>query len=89
MSAQSPRLEPVPPASCRHFFCPDPRRFAQKAQLLSQPPRQCLSRRIPDKESLTKQVAAWQIARNSKHASADWHFTTADARIKLKRQRYE
>jgi hypothetical protein len=47
--------------------------------------RQCLSRRIPDKESLTKQVAAWQIARNSKHASADWHFTTADARVKLKR----
>jgi hypothetical protein len=47
--------------------------------------RQCLSRRIPDKESLTKQVAAWQIARDSKHASADWHFTTADARVKLKR----
>jgi hypothetical protein len=47
--------------------------------------RQCLSRRIPDKESLTKQVAAWQIARNSKNATADWHFTTADARIKLKR----
>jgi hypothetical protein len=47
--------------------------------------RQCLSRRIPDKESLTKQVAAWQRARNSKHATADWHFTTADARVKLKR----
>ncbi len=47
--------------------------------------RQCLSRRIPDKQSLTKQVAAWQIARNSKNTTADWHFTTADARIKLKR----
>ena len=47
--------------------------------------RQCLSRRIPDKQSLTKQVAAWQIARNNNHATADWHFTTADARVKLKR----
>jgi hypothetical protein len=47
--------------------------------------RQCLSRRIPDKQSLTKQVAAWQTAHNSTHATADWHFTTADARVKLKR----
>jgi len=47
--------------------------------------RQCLSRRIPDKETLTKEVAAWQKVRNSKHATADWHFTSADARIKLKR----
>ena len=47
--------------------------------------RQCLSRRIPNKESLTKEVAAWQKLRNSKHATADWHFTTPDARIKLKR----
>ena len=47
--------------------------------------RQCLSRRIPDKECLTRQVAAWQLARNTNHATADWHFTTADARVKLKR----
>jgi hypothetical protein len=47
--------------------------------------RQCLSRRLPDKENLTKEVAAWQKVRNSKHAQADWHFTTADARVKLKR----
>jgi hypothetical protein len=47
--------------------------------------RQCLSRRLPDKENLTKEVAAWQKVRNSKHAKADWHFTTADARVKLKR----
>ena len=46
---------------------------------------QCLSRRIANKDTLTKQVAAWQIARNSKNATADWHFTTADARVKLKR----
>jgi hypothetical protein len=46
---------------------------------------QCLDRRIPDKESLINEVAAWQKDRNNKHAKADWQFTTADARIKLKR----
>jgi hypothetical protein len=40
---------------------------------------------IPDKERLIKEVAAWQNQRNKKHAKADWQFTTADARIKLKR----
>lgn len=47
--------------------------------------RQCLDRRIPDKQTLIDEVAAWQAERNSKHAKADWHFTTANARIKLKR----
>jgi uncharacterized small protein (DUF1192 family) len=46
---------------------------------------QCLDRRIPDKETLTAEVAAWQAERNKKHTKADWQFTTADARIKLKR----
>ena len=46
---------------------------------------QCLSRRIPDKQTLTEEVAAWQAERNKKHAKADWQFTTADARVKLKR----
>lgn len=45
---------------------------------------QCLSRRIPDKQTLTDEVAAWQAERNRKHAKADWQFTTADARVKLK-----
>jgi len=47
--------------------------------------RQCLDRRIADKPTLTAEVAAWQQRRNTKHAKADWHFTNADARIKLKR----
>ncbi len=47
--------------------------------------RQCLDRRIPDKDTLIKEVAAWQNDRNKKHAKADWHFTTADARVKLNR----
>ena len=46
---------------------------------------QCLNRRIPNKESLIKEVAAWQKNRNNKNAKADWQFTTADARVKLKR----
>ena len=46
---------------------------------------QCLDRRIPDKEALIKEVAAWQEDRNRSHAKANWQFTTTDARIKLKR----
>lgn len=46
---------------------------------------QCLDRRIPDKHSLTDEIAAWERDRNKKHAKADWQFTTADARVKLKR----
>ena len=46
---------------------------------------QCLDRRIPDKETLIKDVAAWQEDRNKSHTKANWQFTTADARIKLKR----
>jgi hypothetical protein len=46
---------------------------------------QCLDRRIPDKQRLTEEVAAWEETRNKHHAKADWQFTTADARIKLKR----
>jgi uncharacterized small protein (DUF1192 family) len=46
---------------------------------------QCLDRRIPDKALLTEEVVAWEAQRNNKHAKADWQFTTADARVKLKR----
>jgi hypothetical protein len=45
---------------------------------------QCLDRRIPDKQTLIDEVDAWQNRRNKNHAKADWQFTTADARIKLK-----
>ncbi|MGA9816189.1 MAG: IS630 family transposase [Pseudolabrys sp.] len=46
---------------------------------------QCLDRRIPDKQTLIEEVAAWEDDRNKNHTTADWQFTTADARIKLKR----
>jgi hypothetical protein len=46
---------------------------------------QCLDRRIPDKQTLIEEVAAWEHDRNKNHTKADWQFTTVDARIKLKR----
>jgi hypothetical protein len=46
--------------------------------------KQCLDRRIPDKQMLIDEIAAWETDRNKHHAKADWQFTTADARIKLK-----
>ncbi len=46
---------------------------------------QCLDRRIPDKQTLIDEVAAWENDRNTDHTKADWQFTTADARVKLKR----
>lgn len=45
---------------------------------------QCLDRRIPDKDTLIQEVAAWEAYRNEHHAKANWQFTTADARVKLK-----
>jgi transposase len=47
--------------------------------------RQCLDRRISDKDVLTQEVAAWEKRRNQKSSPVDWRFTTEDARIKLKR----
>ena len=47
--------------------------------------RQCLSRRIPDQETLKREVRAWQDRRNQQRATVKWQFTTNDARIKLKR----
>jgi len=46
---------------------------------------QCLDRRNPDQRVLKDEVAAWEADRNSKHAKANWQFTTADARVKLRR----
>jgi hypothetical protein len=45
---------------------------------------QCLDRRIPDKQTLIDEIAAWEQDRNANHTKANWHFTTPNARIKLK-----
>lgn len=47
--------------------------------------RQCLNRRIPDQETLTREVAAWEHKRNHTAVKVNWRFTTKDARIKLKK----
>jgi hypothetical protein len=47
--------------------------------------RQCLDRRIPDPESLRREVATWELARNDQHTTVSWHFTTDQARTKLER----
>jgi hypothetical protein len=46
---------------------------------------QCLDRRIADKHTLVKEVAAWEVSPNKHHTKADWQFNTANARVKLKR----
>lgn len=46
--------------------------------------RQCLDQRIPDRETLTEEVSAWEAERNAAESSINWRFTTADARVKLK-----
>lgn len=47
--------------------------------------RQCINRRIPDEQTLRQTVQAWVDDRNSKVVMVDWRFSTAEARIKLKR----
>ena len=46
--------------------------------------RQCLSRCIPDREFMLREVGAWQERRNSRKAAVNLRFNTADARVKLK-----
>lgn len=47
--------------------------------------RQCLDRRLGDRETVEREVDAWVNDRNASVATIDWRFTTDDARIKLKR----
>lgn len=47
--------------------------------------RQCLDRRIATPQFLEHEMSAWNRQRNTNATIVDWQFTTADARIKLKR----
>ena len=47
--------------------------------------RQCLSQRIDNLQDLRRQVDAWEKRRDKAEVKVNWQFTTADARIKLKR----
>lgn len=44
---------------------------------------QCVGHRIPDTETLTDEVVAWEDTRNALGTGVNWRFTTEDARIKL------
>ena len=47
--------------------------------------RQCLNRRVPDREMLAREVEAWQDARNDAGVKIEWCFKVADARKKRHR----
>lgn len=83
------------------FAPPEARRIADKLEIhytpkhgswlnmaeveLSVLARQCLDERMEDKATLVREVAAWEADRNESKVGINWRFTTADARIKLKR----
>jgi hypothetical protein len=46
---------------------------------------QCLDRRIPDIETVKREVLAWQTSRNENQVKINWRFTTEAARKKLGR----
>jgi hypothetical protein len=46
---------------------------------------QCLDRRIGSLARLKQVAAAWEEERNERQVGVDWRFTTAGARIKLRR----
>lgn len=52
---------------------------------LSHLSRQCLDQRLGEKAILDEEVKAWTKARNEKKIIANWQFTTADARVKLRK----
>ena len=46
--------------------------------------RQCLDRRIDDLDTLNTELTAWQTATNADQRQVQWHFTTSDARTRLR-----
>jgi hypothetical protein len=89
------------PASLDQAFPAEAKRLADRLELPSTPKhgswlnlaelelsvlhRQCLDRRLGDRATLAREVRAWARTRNEAVATIAWRFTTADARIKLKR----
>jgi hypothetical protein len=85
--------ETFPPAEARRLaakleihYTPKHGSWLNMAEIeLSVLERQCLRRRIPDPETLAQETAAWAGERNQRAVQMQWRFTTADARIKLRR----
>jgi hypothetical protein len=47
--------------------------------------RQCLDRRIESAEEMADQIDSWKEDRNEREVGVRWRFTTADARVKLRK----
>jgi DDE superfamily endonuclease len=47
--------------------------------------QQCLDRRSPDEDTLTREIAAWEHQPNAEQAIINWCFSVTDARKKLQR----
>jgi DDE superfamily endonuclease len=85
--------EAFPPAEARRIaekleihYTPKHGSWLNMAEIeLSVLSRQCLDERMDDKQNLQCEVAAWQAQRNCAGARINWRFTTADARIKLRK----
>jgi hypothetical protein len=85
--------EAFPPAEARRIverleihYTPKHGSWLNMAEIeLSTTSGQCLNRRVPDRETLEREVAAWEAERNALGGPVNWRFSTADARVKLKR----
>jgi hypothetical protein len=89
------------PASLYEAFTPDEaKRIARKLEVHHTPKHgswlnmaeielsafaRDLPERVGDKPAMRRHVAAWENRRNHAKAKADWQFTTADARVKLRK----
>ena len=47
--------------------------------------RQCMEDYFESRQQLAERIALWEGPRNQKKTGIDWRFTTADARVKLKK----
>ena len=85
--------EAFPPAEARRLaeklelhFTPKHGSWLNVAEIeLSILASQCLDRRFANAGGVRAELAAWQVRRNDAPRPIQWRFTTADARIKLRR----
>ncbi len=84
--------EAFPPAEARHIadrleihHTPKHGSWLNMAEIELSVFRRDLPERVASKATLERHAAAWQHRRNTAATKADWRFTTADARIKLRK----
>src|SRR3984957_3204771 len=46
---------------------------------------QCLDRRLESSDAVRREVTSWEEKRNERQVVVNWQFTTAEARIKLRK----